>query len=602
MPSLHAAIYRLATVLVPLSIALTAYLYLYPFAHQCAFPSPPPRSQTWLQGCAFEDDVLKEYYRRGDIAPFRLLALGDPQLEGDTSLPQDVEKKFPGFEQLRQEFLDQRWEEGAHSVAAGVEDLWATTVRILQYTRKYLDLLGNDFYLAHIYHTLHWTTQPTHVTVLGDLLGSQWIDDEEFENRAGRFWHRVFKGAEVTPASLLQNHANEEMEDPVVQVLGADDGWKRRIVNVAGNHDIGYAGDVVRSRVDRFEAVFGGVNGDVRFTLPIQQCNTTATSEDIPTLRLVVLNSMNLDSPVLDGDLQQESFRFINSVIDRSDDVGKHSTSTILLTHIPLHKEPGVCVDAPYFSYFNGDQGGGIQEQNMISKDVSAQAILQGVFGKSPDTLNTPAQGLGRGGIILTGHDHEGCDVYHYVDHERGEWAAGRYASDEAVNARQNASVPGLREVTVRSMMGEFGGYAALVSAWWDQQQGKWQIDVEMCSLGVQHIWWAVHIIDLLAVVFSLLALIIRTTRTATKAPKDKVVSFKPVRAIDDVMRAKPPKEGEIKVSPPKKKSSAFSRRMRQSLEEGRVEQDSDSDVKRKKSPGSKQSKKKPTVKLKKET
>ena len=62
--------------------------------------------------------------------------------------------------------------------------------------RKRLDLWGNDFYLAHVYRTMDWWAEPTHVTVLGDLVGSQWISDAEFDRRGRRFWDRVFKGAE----------------------------------------------------------------------------------------------------------------------------------------------------------------------------------------------------------------------------------------------------------------------------------------------------------------------------------------------------------------------------------------------------------------------
>jgi hypothetical protein len=600
MPGFHTVFSRLATLLVPLSIALTLYLYLYPFAHRCAFPSPPTESQTWLQNCAFEDETLKEFYKRSDLAPFRLLALGDPQLEGDTSLKFDVEKKFPGFKHFQQELLDKRWKDGLQSAIAGAEDLWREIFGQLRYVRKYLDLLGNDYYLAHIYRTLHWTTAPTHVTVLGDLLGSQWVDDEEFNDRANRFWNRVFKGADVVPGHLLRNYKEEEESTPGMHILGEDKIWKNSIINVVGNHDIGYAGDIVRSRIDRFERKFGPVNGDMRFMLPVQHCSGDISNGSIPTLRLVVLNSMNLDSPTFDGDLQQETFKFINSVIEHSEPVGTYETSTILLTHIPLHKEAGICVDAPYFSYFPEDNGGGIEEQNMISKDVSAQAILQGIFGKSPHAEHVPAQGMGRGGIILTGHDHEGCDVYHYVDREHGDWAANQYASDEAVKARHNEAVPGLREVTARSMMGEFGGYAALVSAWWDQQQGKWQIEVQMCSLGVQHIWWAIHILDLATIAVCLFA---RFTRTegGTAKTSGAAAGLKPIVAVHNNRSKTPVNRGTTTASSTKKKSSASGRRMQESLEENRLDANSGSDTKQKKSASSssKHSTKKPAVKLK---
>jgi hypothetical protein len=276
--------------------------------------------------------------------------------------------------------------------------------------------------------------------------------------------------------------------------------------------------------------------------------------------------------------------------------------STILLTHIPLHKEAGICVDDPYFSYFPDHNGGGIEEQNMLSKDISLGATLQGIFGKSPDVAHTPAGGLGRDGIILTGHDHEGCDVYHYVDHEKQEWAASKYNSGEAGQARQNESVPGLREVTVRSMMGEFGGNAALVSAWWDELQGKWQIEVAMCALGVQHIWWAVHILDLVTMIVCIVAVATagfrRMVRTSSKAhtngrtlpPQTRKPQLGEHHSIDGSSTQKT-----------KKKSTAFSKRMQQTLDDSRIDQSSDSDGQRQRPSrsSSKRGKRKPAVRLK---
>ena len=590
MPSLNAAAVRLTIVLLPLSIVLTTYIYLYPFAHQCGFAKPPANSQTWLDTCTFPDEALREHYKSKDLAPFRLLALGDPQLEGDTSLPPEVKRRFRGVPYLRQQATDRRWSKVIQSLKDAAHDVQAEAVRRWIYARKNLDLIGNDFYLAHIYRTLRWATKPTHVTVLGDLLGSQWIDDEEFDERAGRFWSRVFRLAEKVPAEALQDYTQEEDKQPRIELLGQNGNWSRRIINVAGNHDIGYAGDISRSRIERFERSFGPINGDIRFALPAEHCNATLAHWKVPTLRLVVLNSMNLDSPANDDDLQQASYKFVNSVIEHSEPVGTLSTATILLTHIPLHKEPGVCADSPFFSYFEQHQGGGVQEQNMLSKEIGQGATLQGIFGKSTD-INAEEQGVGREGLILTGHDHEGCDVYHYVDHDKKEWKASKYDTVEAVKARQNESVPGLREVTVRSMMGEFGGNAALISAWWDTKRGQWQVEVETCTLGVQHIWWTIHILDIVTIVACFLA---HATASRGGGPVYDTAKADHLNSM-----AKQSKLGQnTSHAPQPAKSSAFSRRMQQSLEESQVEKVSDSDARRSTTPsGTKRRKKKASAK-----
>ncbi|QDS69884.1 hypothetical protein FKW77_000672 [Venturia effusa] len=456
-----------------------------------------------------------DYSGKAMLAPFRLLALGDPQLEGDTSLPSAPEYQFPGLHQLGRWLRSGRPFLVLDGLQSGLHDIAIDIVRRVKSIRKQIDLVGNDYYLAHQYRALHWYTEPTHVTVLGDLLGSQWIGDEEFGRRSTRFWNRVFKGASLVPKGLLKEYATPTFvrakwqtdddeskyeREKTVEVLGASPEWTNRIINVAGNHDIGYAGDINESRVSRFKKQFGPLNGDIHFTLPLQQCSLSHPPASPPTLRLIVLNTMNLDSPVLETNLQQTTYKFINSLIETSSPVGDQTTATILLTHIPLHKEEGTCVDAPLFTYFSEDEGGGIKEQNMISKDMSKSAILHGIFGKNLDPF-APANGMGRDGIILTGHDHEGCDVYHYGFKNNTEWYAKRWRSKEAKEAMADGDVPGIREVTVRSMMGEFGGHAGLLSAWWDFEKRKWQIEVGGCDLGIQHWWWAVHIIDFITII-----------------------------------------------------------------------------------------------------
>jgi hypothetical protein len=102
----------------------TYYLYNYPSLHSCAWPNPS--------------------------APFRLLALADPQIEGD--------KK---------------------------QKSW----------RGRIDIWGNDRYLRHVHRSALRLILPeaTHEVVLGDLFGSQWIPEEEFQSRVHRFGKIIFR-------------------------------------------------------------------------------------------------------------------------------------------------------------------------------------------------------------------------------------------------------------------------------------------------------------------------------------------------------------------------------------------------------------------------
>ena len=507
----------LLTCLFSLAFVFTSYLYLYPAFHGCDLTHSHVPNLNFFQRTlaslqrltqpATDDSVQP-------IPPFRLLVLADPQLEGDSSLPDPDDALLP---RLRRHW--DRATEPGHSltirwnvleVALG-EILLADIPSALQALRKRLDLFGNDYYLAHIYRTLHWWTNPTHVTVLGDLIGSQWVTDEEFEHRGWRYWSRVF-----ADGHRAEDEITMIQESPIASTFNlTDKSWAHRIINIAGNHDIGYAGDISEARIARFEKAFGRANWDVRFEYPPQAEHPPSVSRS-PTLHLVVLNSLILDGPTLSPDTQSATFDFINSLItSRSSPVEDRSSFTILLTHLPLHKAAGVCVDAPFFDYHDYTEAdgkfnsGGLKEQNHLSEHISHQGILQGIFGMSGD-IEAPMQGKGRNGLVLTGHDHEGCDVWHYLHRSptESEESQAESRDGKSHNAHSWQAVPwreagtqfsntGIREVTLRSMMGEFGGNAGLLSAWFDFEEGEWKYDIQMCRLGVQHIWWGIHVLDL---------------------------------------------------------------------------------------------------------
>ncbi|KAF2644536.1 hypothetical protein P280DRAFT_545988 [Massarina eburnea CBS 473.64] len=579
--------FAIAVLLAPVALLGTSWLYLYPFFDDaCAFPTPPPDSP-------------------GITAPFRLLALGDPQLEGDTSLPKPGAPIFPSLVPVYDETLAavqaenysgawdifrDRFREG-EGVKGWGKRLSLEGVKYVWKKRKWIDLWGNDWYLAHIVRTLRWWTEPSHVAVLGDLLGSQWIQDEEFERRQTRYWRRVFGGMVGVPeyimtgkeeadatltnaeAAMVEGEAQEAEDGEekgeeerkwggTREVLGADTRWKDRVINIAGNHDIGYAGDIDAKRIERFERAFGKVNWDIVFTLPNA---TNATTDDPPQpqppeLRLVILNSMNLDTPCWAPHLQQESYDFMNHVVATSRPVTDKTHATILLTHIPFHKESGICVDSPLFTFFEG--GSGVREQNMLS-DYTSQMMLEGIFGLS-GSKDAEGNGFGRHGIVINGHDHAGCDVLHWTEQpsvgstcpedirlefenvELPEYSAN--ASDASTpnpstngaevtdppppsdsetedpkfqairwphppyttsntSARSCVSlnhVPRVREITLRSMMGDYAGYAGFLSAWFDPslgEKGEWKLEFSTCGIGTQHWWWAYHIVDLILVV-----------------------------------------------------------------------------------------------------
>lgn len=502
-------------VLLPLSLVLTSYLYLYPiFDTSCAFPAPEQDAKTayrntWRQHVPFSSLASHK------VAPFRLLSLGDPQLEGDTSIPDPQATSFPNFSKFWKDalLLDgtkhnplQRLRHSLHDLI----DFWLDDIpKAFQVYRKRLDHIGNDYYLGHIYGTLHWWSMPTHVTVLGDLVGSQWIDNQEFERRGWRYWNRVFKGGLRVPDDVATRPS--EAANHTITIGEDVEEWKQRIINVAGNHDIGYAGDLSSSRIERFEQVFGKVNYDLRFQLPVPDAiaSTSLEGEDTnrptPEVRVIVLNDMNMDAPAGSSELQAETYDFINEVINASEDVDRPAHFTLVLTHIPLHKNAGICVDAPFFDYFSGDFSDGIKEQNHLSGTAS-EGILQGIFGMSGNP-EVRGHGLGRHGVILNGHDHEGCDTYHFINQTIDassdgppKWQAVRWSDALVGKLNDQPGVPGLREITVRSMMGDLAGNAGFLSLWFDQEEWEWKFEFSNCRLGKQHFWWIVHVVDFITI------------------------------------------------------------------------------------------------------
>lgn len=168
-----------------------------------------------------------------------------------------------------------------------------------------------------------------------------------------------------------------------------------RFMNITGNHDIGYAGELNEDRLGRWEASFGNASHVYHLQIP-----------NLPTLRIILYNTLNLDSPATDQTLQQHTYNFLHSLLPP--DADAPIPQSILLTHLPLYRT--VCSDMPRFEYWGlnitNEEGNvtgyyrPIKHQNHLSRWAS-DWILENVFGDEDE------------GVILGGHDHTGCDVLH---------------------------------------------------------------------------------------------------------------------------------------------------------------------------------------------
>jgi hypothetical protein len=111
----------------------------------------------------------------------------------------------------------------------------------------------NDWYFWLIMRNVHHLIHPDYIVILGDIFSSQYMDNEEFLNRLRRF------NANFVP-SLKSEHS-------------------AKMINLTGNHDIGYGDDLPEHRLRWFERFFGPQNIEYQVDDHV----------------FVILNSMSLD-------------------------------------------------------------------------------------------------------------------------------------------------------------------------------------------------------------------------------------------------------------------------------------------------------------------
>lgn len=360
---------------------------------------------------------------------------------------------------------------------------WPTTKYI-----KRLDNYGNDYYLGHIYSTMSKRLRPSHVAVMGDLFSLQWIYDSEFYNRTLRFTERLFQRPLEYKKNVVETHAKHEnydwekyMDDEIAMDPSArfqsrlyNDvyDWYNRdskfpnyenplFINLTGNHDIGYSGDATWQHMARFHHLFGQNNYVINYN--------AGTNEQ---WRLVVVDLLTLEGPALQEEFVSYSWLFLDHLEKY---LNPHfNGSTILLTHIPFYKKEGLCRDGPEHRYYVNNEkepykNGKLRSQNHLLYETT-QKLLDIVF-----------RNKGKEGIILTGHDHEGCDSWY--NKEDGVWTASK-----AKNDTLRASI---REVVVRAMMGDFDGQTGVFTGHFDYASNNWQFAFSYCSFTIQHWWWA---------------------------------------------------------------------------------------------------------------
>lgn len=441
-----------------LAVISNVYVFTYPSVHsaQCSWSCASKQSSAdikvlsnWQKAIyytkSYLSDVQAQFYPKKDQEEndgpedIHFMAFGDPQIKG----------------------------------------IWPNTPYITR-----LDIFGNDYYLAHIAATMKKRLHPSHIAVMGDLFSSQWIGDSEFYNRTARYVKRIFNRDITWLENIRKEYHDEEGQYQVDWKAWGDDVNNKRaeekpwkfgfhyndvyswdpenedslFINITGNHDIGYSGDVTYQHMARFNQIFGKDNYWIEYD----------THTDHPW-RIVVLDSLLLEGPALQPEFVEVTWEFLYQLFER-----RFKGSTILLSHVPFYKREGLCSDGPEFNYYPEDyerepyKANMLRSQNHLSEEVTNR-VLNLIFDN-----NKP-------GIILTGHDHVGCETMYNKNATSGTWMASKNAESTDLT---------IQEITVKSMMGEFNGNAGLVTGHFDKHSSSWKWTFTLCPFAIQHVWW----------------------------------------------------------------------------------------------------------------
>lgn len=206
-----------------------------------------------------------------------------------------------------------------------------------------------DYYLRRNWVYIHSQIDPDANIFLGDLFdgGREWSDDvwkKEYDR-----WNRIF----VKPP------------------------YKRTIMSLPGNHDIGYGNTIVYEALQRFSMFFG-------------EPSSTVEIGNHTIVLLDTISMMNTENTTI----YDRPYNFLNELIQRPNFF--EDKPRILLTHVPLFRDADhPCgknreskKPLPYIK--------GYQYQTMVTPEVS-QIILGAV----------------RPEAVFSGDDHDACYVLH---------------------------------------------------------------------------------------------------------------------------------------------------------------------------------------------
>ncbi|KAG2736284.1 hypothetical protein G9P44_000374 [Scheffersomyces stipitis] len=212
-----------------------------------------------------------------------------------------------------------------------------------------------DVYLKRNYKNMIRQLKPDYVFFLGDYLDNARDSRKKYYLNELKRFNSIFYDKTTTSANYKK-----------------DTNW---FVNVPGNHDIGFSDLVNLKARKRFIKNFGNPNSI-----------TTINNVDF-----ISLDSLSLSSS--ESQINAPAKEFVNS------NYGSNIVKTnprVLLTHVPLYRDPSLSCGSLRESTVFDVEGKGYQYKSTIDKSIS-EDLLEKI---EPD-------------IIFTGDDHDYCDIVH---------------------------------------------------------------------------------------------------------------------------------------------------------------------------------------------
>lgn len=326
---------------------------------------------------------------------------------------------------------------------------------------QWLTMLYTDKYIKRSYISLQKKLHPDTIFFLGDLFDG------------GREWRSIHDNSIREPLWLSEKRPKKEREyakmwgkfygedywlreyDRFGQIFyqiknigGSSPGpWQRGkkiITSLPGNHDLGFGENIKLSIRNRFEIYFGegnrvdvianhtfvsvdtvsmsasGSRHDVsKITRPIDEF--LATVQD--TKRKAVSRELNFIAGVEERtqyahkveDLESTSFSNSSSY---DTDSSHAEFPTILLTHVPLYREPGTPC-GPKREHWPPSKSG-VKDSNLVTPDERNSISISGGYQYqnvlSPENSVKLISSIGNVKAVFSGDDHDYCEIVHSSD------------------------------------------------------------------------------------------------------------------------------------------------------------------------------------------